>query len=316
MSATPRRRAPAPAWALRVCWTALPFTVGPALAAGLHQAGASARDVASIGLWAGWSVGLLAALVPHPLSLTALRLIAPAAIAAVVGAATLGGVATNHVGSVAVALSWAGVTGAWAFSSPVAEWCANGPAYPNEHRLPLRVPGPLLAGPLALAWCLVLAGLGAGPLLLGTRHWVLGTAALLVGLPVAALLLRSLHALSRRWAVFVPAGLVVHDPLSLVDPVLFRRATILSLRPSPRRSGLAVDLTQRALGLALVLALHEEVELSLLDPPKRGGAKVRAGAVRFTPVRPGAALAEARSRRYPTPAPATTTPPPTTSSPT
>ena len=34
---------------------------------------------------------------------------------------------------------------------------------------------------------------------------------------------RALHQLTQRWLVFVPAGLVVHDHLSVGDPVLFTK---------------------------------------------------------------------------------------------
>jgi len=109
---------------------------------------------------------------------------------------------------------------------------------------------------------------------------------------------RSLHGLSRRWLVFVPAGLVVHDPIALADPVLFQRQVIAAFGPA-RAGTTALDLTQRAPGLALELALTEEVPLVRTTPGQRGGLPAAPRAVLVTPTRPGAVLREAASRRLP-----------------
>ncbi|MDP9071357.1 MAG: hypothetical protein M3N68_08750, partial [Actinomycetota bacterium] len=175
----------------------------------------------------------------------------------------------------------------------------NGAAYPNERRFPLRVPGPLLFGPLPLAWALALAAPAAGALLLAEGRWLAGAVVLAAALPVAALLLRALHGLSRRWVVFVPAGVVLHDPIGLVDPVLFRRPLIEALRPAPAGTD-SLDLTQAAPGLALELVLKEKVPLVLARPGRRTGEPGSSARLLFTPTRPGAVLHEARARRLPT----------------
>lgn len=277
-------------WLVRVLWAALPFAVGPTLADALDGASSPVRTLASAGLWSGWAVGMLAAAVAHPVSLTVLRVLAPAVVV-VAAAAAAGG----HPS--ALAGGWSVVVLAWVFAPAVGAHCVNGPAYPNERRFPLRVPGPLLAGPLLLAWTLALAGLSAGPLLLAARQWVAGAAAALVGLPLAVVLLRSFHNLSRRWTVFVPAGLVLHDPLTLVDPVLFRRQVVARLAPAPPGGDEALDLTQGAPGLALEMALTEAVPVTVMRPGQREGLREAPTRLRFTPTRPGAVLEEARSRR-------------------
>ncbi|MBV9042028.1 MAG: hypothetical protein JOZ68_13555, partial [Acidimicrobiia bacterium] len=81
-------------WLLRAWWAALPFTAGPGLADALRGAADPVRTLASVGLWTGWAAGLTATLVPHPVSLTALRVLAPAAVAAAVAAA-VGGEASD-----------------------------------------------------------------------------------------------------------------------------------------------------------------------------------------------------------------------------
>ena len=123
-------------WVVRLSWIALPFTAGPPLADALDAASRPVQLVASSGLWTGWAVGVVAVLVPHPLSLTALRIVAPASVVAVVAAAT-----ADHVS--ALALVWATVSATWAFAPAFGLACVNGPAYPNERRFPLRVPGAL-----------------------------------------------------------------------------------------------------------------------------------------------------------------------------
>jgi hypothetical protein len=278
-------------WLLRGLWVALPFTVGPALADALHAGSDPVRTLASLGLWAGWAVGVAASLVPHPVSLTALRLLAPATVVASVAASAAGA-------SSALAVVWALVTTAWAFTPAIGVRWVNGPAYPNERRYLLRAPGALLAGPLLTAWVLTAAGIAAGPLLLAARQWVAGAIASAVGLPAAWLLVRSMHNLSRRWAVFVPAGMVLHDPLILLDPVLLQRSTVARLGPAAKGSA-ALDLSQRAPGLALEMSLREEASFAVLVPGNREGRAETTTAFLFTPTRPGTVLDEARRRRLP-----------------
>ena len=174
----------------------------------------------------------------------------------------------------------------------------NGPAYPNELRLPLAVPGPLWLGPLELAWAVTVGAPLGGLLLLAARQWVAGGLVLVVGGAGAVVAARALHGLSRRWVVFVPAGLVLHDPVTLADPVLFERPGIETLRPAPAGSD-SLDLTQRAPGLALELVLWEKVPLVLIRPGRLGGDSGSSARLLFTPTRPGLVLREAAARRIP-----------------
>jgi hypothetical protein len=270
---------------------ALPFTVGPSMADALHAASEPVRTVASLGLWTGWALGVAAGLVPHPVSLTVLRLLAPAVVTSALAAAVAGSPS-------ALAAVWGLVTAAWAFTPGIGATWVNGPAYPNERRYPLRAPGTLLAGPLLLAWGLAVAAVAAGPLLLAARRWVAGGVALAVGLPLTWLLVRSMHNLSRRWAVFVPAGMVLHDPLTLLDPVLLQRSNVARLGPAEISTD-ALDLSQKAPGLALEMTLRDEVTFTLLVPGSREGRPAVTSRFLFTPTRPGAVLEEARRRRLP-----------------
>ena len=278
-------------WALRVVWGGLPFTAGPALGDALGGHSRPVQLVAGIGLWAFWTLVLLAALVPHPISLTAIRCLAPAAAGAALVAAVDGHGSPLAVSTTALAM-------AVAFLPETGTTFVNGPAYPNERRFLLRAPAPLLLGMLPVVWALAMAPLLFGPLLVAARQWVAGGALLVVGLPVAGLLLRAIYGLSRRWLVFVPAGVVLHDPIALTDPVLFRRPLIASIGPAPADTT-ALDLTQAAPGLALELALKEEVPILRSKPGRRLGEPASPSRLLFTPTRPGAVLREAEARGLP-----------------
>ncbi len=282
-------------WLIRAGWLALPFAAGPAYGAALHPHSEAVRLTAAIMLWAGWATVLVATLVPHPLGLTALRSCAPAAAAAAVVAAITGRPSAWAAGA---ALVVAGVDLVLAFAPPTGVLFVNGPAYPNERRYPLRPPGPLLLGPIELSWLVVVGAPVVGVLLLAARAWIAGGLVLLLGLPSAVVLGRSLHGLSRRWLVFVPAGVVLHDPIALLDPVLFPRSTIEALHPAPADSD-SLDLTQGSLGLILELVLTEKVPMTRAKPGRAGGEQGASARLLFTPTRPGQVLAEAATRRVP-----------------
>jgi hypothetical protein len=281
------------AWPARVTWLVLPVVLGPALGYALDDASRPVRVVASTGLWLGWAAVLVATLVPTTVSLTALRVAAPAAVVAAMAAVVAdGGSAATVVGLVGAL-----VTALVAFWPGTGEAFVAGSSYGDERRMPLRVPGPLLAGPLVLVWAAAAAGVAAGPLLLAARQWIAGAAVLAVGLPVAVVAIRSLHTLARRWLVFVPNGVVVHDPLALAEPVLLRRADVRSFGPAPADTA-ALDLTRGALGLALEVTLAPPASVVLAGGGRRGVSEATtAAALLVAPTRPGAVMAEARRRR-------------------
>src|SRR5439155_11041237 len=126
--------------------------------------------------------------------------------AAAVAAAAIGGHRSVAGLVLTIALAFSVTT------AEVATVFANGPAYPNERRFPLRAPAALLVLLAPLAWAVAVAGLTTGPLLLAARQWAAGAVASIAGFALAGVMIRALHTLSRRWAVLVPAGLVLHDP--------------------------------------------------------------------------------------------------------
>jgi hypothetical protein len=280
------------AWPARLTWGVLPLTLGPALGDALGEASRPVQVVASAGAWAVWVGILVATLVPTTASLTVLRIAAPGAAAAGVAALVATGVSATTVLGVATAL----LALLMAAAPETAEAFVDGSSYGDERRMPLKTPLLLLAGPAELAWAAVAAGLCAGPLLLAARQWVAGAVAVAVGVAAAGWGVRVLHTLARRWLVFVPAGLVVHDPLTLVDPILFPRGTVRSVGAAPTGSD-ALDLTGGASGLAVEIRLVDAV--GLLPVPARGRAAelVDVPGVLVSPSRPGRVVAEARRRR-------------------
>jgi hypothetical protein len=278
-------------WLARLTWLALPLVAGPALGDALDGASRPVQLVASIGLWVGWAGVLVATLVPATVTLTVLRIAAPAAVAAAVAATIAGGPSGADVAALVGTL-----LAALATVAPfTVEAFVDGSSYGEERRLPLRVPGVLALGPIPVVWALVVAGMVTGPLLLAARQWVAGAVALVAGALAVWWGVRVLHTLARRWVVFVPAGMVVHDPLALVEPVLLRRGVVTALGPAPADTR-ALDLTRGALGLALEVRLAEPVPLLVLRGRGRSET-VTTGAMLITPSRPGALLTEARDRR-------------------
>jgi hypothetical protein len=242
-------------WCARLIWALLPVSAGAAVNDALNRWSVAPARVAAVLLWAAWTIGLVALLAPRPWGLTALRVTAPAAV--VVSVLSIDGSATA---SAALAVSSCVVAAAFALSAPVAQASGNALAYGDEIRFPLRVPLSLFLGPVPLAVALIGAGVSVGPLLLGTQHYLAGIVVTVVGVAVALTLARSLHSLALRWVVLVPAGLVVVDPLTLVDPVLMRREQIRAVSRSQNS-------TTGDGGLDLRLGtLPGTIEVSLREP--------------------------------------------------
>lgn len=301
------------AWPARVLWVALALVASGPLGDALHHRSTPVVAVAAVVLWSAWGVGLAALLVPRTTSLTVVRAVVPGGLAATAWAATRHGAPTGlAIASVTVAaLAVVAALSPW-----VAESFVDGSAYGRERRTPLRTP-PLLAGLLApLTWAVISAGAVAGPLLLAAHRWAVGGVLLVAGWPLAYAGARSLHQLARRWIVIVPAGLVLHDPLTMPEPQLFLRAGIRRVGPAEDpatvgaealtaeglpagRAIVTEDLTAGASGLALELVLDEPVEL-LLRAKGRKATETRAvDRVLFTPSRPLVVLEAARGRKIP-----------------
>jgi hypothetical protein len=115
------------------------------------------------------------------------------------------------------------------------------------------------------------------------------------------LLSRSLDSLSRRWAVLVPAGFVVVDPLSLSDPVLFLREHIHHLAPEVPATAPddVLDLRLGAGAGSVSVRFDEEVELTRAARGRHGGTTVTTAELMVAVARREEMLRKAAERRLP-----------------
>ena len=280
-------------WCTRVTWALLPVTTGAAFADAIDGWSTGPSRLAAVFLWAIWAAGLFALFAPRPWGLTLLRVVAPCGFACVAVSS-----ASTSAASAMLALASSGVAAILALSAPTASATANSHAYGDEQRFVLRIPMPLLLGPIPVAVALVALGIVSGPLLLADGRYLVGALATIVGVPVAALVVRALHPLSCRWFVLVPAGIAIADPLTLTDAVLVRREHIATLRRTATAAlpADALDLRLGTLAGTIVMELTEPVEFGRRRG--RGSAEVLAPQlVALAVVRADAAIAQARRRR-------------------
>ncbi len=276
-------------WPFRVLWVILPLTTGPLFATALADADEPFQTTASIGLWAVWAAVLVVSMVPRTTTLTAIRVAGPAGLVATIWAAVeVGGDATNAA-IVGVCTAAAAIVAL--LSADLGRAFVAGSAYGAEQRLPLRAPAAVFIGPLPLAWAIAVAGIALGPILLAAQRWVAGAIVTAVGLPLAGFAIRSLHVLSRRWLVLVPAGVVLHDQMALREPVLFPRSDVLGLGPAAADTD-ALDLTLGSFGLALQIDLEQAIDVGLRrrDAGTDELALTPLRAFLFTPTQPGAVM--------------------------
>lgn len=280
---------------LRIAWITLPVTAGALARDALQPWSAATSATAEVLLWVAWLVVLVAVLAPRPIGLTASRTGAPLALTATVIAVASDRASALSSMSALVATTLCVVLAA---TPSFARSCAQGAAYGDEERFPLKVPPALFLGVLPIAVLAVGAGIVAGPLLVAGGDTALGIVALVVGWPLAAVLLRSLHLLSRRWAILVPAGFVIADPMTLTDPVLFVREHILGLGPADPQIRPSDDTTDLRLGAAhgsLALLLDDDAEI--YRRVRGGGRAVFTHLLMIAPVSSAVLLERAAARR-------------------
>jgi hypothetical protein len=279
-------------WCARVAWVALPFTAGLAYAHALDDWSRAPAIVAIVLLWGAWLAGAVALLAPRPWGFALLRVLAPVAVVTAAGASAP---ASTRVSAITVAV----VAAVLVLGAPVARAAANSLSYGNEDRYPLTVPITLACLPLPLAIAAVSLGIASGPLLLADGRIAAGVAALVVGFPLAALAANSLYALSKRWLVLVPAGVVVVDPLTIADPVLLPREEVATVSIGSGRLGAGVlDLRLGPARGAVTIALRAPAPF--VRRQGRAGARVvTTDVVRIGIVDRATFGRVARSRRLP-----------------
>lgn len=282
-------------WLIRIAWSSLPFALGEPLASiGLgHQHGVGV--MLGVGGWVIWTIGLIALLVPFLATLTIIRMLAPvplaASLAAVVSADDSGSVESVIVATLVSFIILIGV-----FSSEIGHEYTQASAYGDERRYPLRIPAPLLIL-IPIGWLLTVATTVTGLLASAAGRPLVGIPLSIVGAALTTGFARRCHRISRRFAVFVPAGFALHDHLALADTAMFRRTEIDTLSLAARSTD-ALDLTAGALGPAVELTLREMgMVVRAGTMQSRQGVSVHVRSLMFSPSRPGRLLAEAARRQ-------------------
>jgi hypothetical protein len=276
---------------LQLLWVLLPFTAGSVIG-DLARSGPTPGDTVFIVMcWLVWGAVVVATAVPHPISLTVIRLLGPVPLL------------VTSIALVMVGADWLGVVGlactlgaaAAAISAPVADLCVDGASYGDERRFALRAPAAFLVGPIPVFWALSVGASVIGTLLLCRTKWIPGAICLQAAAATAKPAIAAFHGLARRWLVFVPAGVTIVDHLVLTDPALLPRSAIAGFGPALEGTT-ATDLTSAAPGLVLEFQLRHGVELGLRTS-KDEGEIVVAERVLITPMRPGTVMTVAGERK-------------------
>ena len=248
-------------------------------------------------MWIAYALVLGALLLPGPRALTVARIGMPAGALELGFAAASSDSAASLEIAAAVAQLVCVLGTVVVFHPAYAEAQVDAASYGNERRFLLRPPGPVVVALVVPMGAVAVAGVAAGPLLLADRGWLAGIVAAAAGLPVAAFAAHTLYRLSRRWLVFVPNGLVVHDHLAVAEPLPLGRRSVASIGPA-RAGTAAADLTAQAFGMALELRLTGPVKAGVMTGRNRSEERSLT-ALLVSPSRPAAVLATAERRGLP-----------------
>ena len=284
-------------WLARVTWLALALVPGalsvPEVSGeALRASDDVGRISAVVLLWLAWAVVAFGMIVLHPLSLAAVRWLSPMIAIHVCWMALVADDAPEVWARLAAALC-ALVAVAVMLRAEFGARHVQAAAYGHERRHLLRPPVAVIL-PSALVW-LVAWALGAVGL--HAEPSVATAVAALASALVAAFGWRRVSVLARRWLVFVPAGIAVHDPLMLRDTFMVRRHDVraVGLAEHSPSSDDSFDITGTTWGqpVQVTLAHLHDVSLSSFGARMtRTLDRVHVRALRIAPTRADFALRE------------------------
>lgn len=281
-------------WVARLAWLLVAIVGGSAIDAAVDGRSDAVRWTAAIGGWTLWGVVAAALAIESVRSLTIARIGTPLALVATVAAAIAG---APLVELVALGLPAFAATAAVS-AAELGRRFVQASAYGDEERFPLRAP--VAAGAAAVtAWVVWALCLLSGPLLVAARSWIAGIVLSALAVAGTWFLVPRWHRLTQRWLVFVPAGLVVRDPVVLADTVMLRTAQVGELRLA-RAGTEAADLTGPASGYVVEVTTHESVTaVYAFTPAHPNGRAIHMTSFLVCPSRPGEALRVAAQRGLP-----------------
>jgi hypothetical protein len=272
-------------WLPRLLWLAAGASGAVSIGNAIEARSSAVRGVVTAGGWLVWGIGVVALVVPSVLGLTAMRMTAAVALGAATVSWVGGGGAVAGGAFVACALLGALFIG----SSEFGHQCVQASAYGDEQRFLLRPPVAFIV-PVALAGAVWMAAVVAAPLLLATGMWIAGGVTAIAAATLTWLLAPRFHVLSRRWLVFVPAGVVVHDQVVLGETLMVARANVAGVDLALADTE-AADLTGPASGHAVEVSV-KTMETALLASTRANpkGAALHVQSFIVAPSRPGAVM--------------------------
>ena len=275
-------------WITRIAWITAALLPN-SLMTNISQLGSHANVVLDAQSWTLWAIVLVALWVPHPIALTAGRMLSPLVV--LIMGSRLGSAEWSPLAIFAVLL--AAVTCVLIFTAEFGAEQAQAGAFGDERRFLLRPPAPLVL-PTIIGWLLFALALIGAPLVIASSPWPLAIPLAVIALVVLWFAPQRLHQLSRRWLVRVPAGWVVHDAVLLQDNILVRTHELQSMIPAPSTTK-AFDLTGLTSGTPLEICMRDSMTVRLTPFAARLTKTldvVHAKAILVSPTRSSAPLAK------------------------
>ena len=250
---------------------------------------AAVRTTVAIGGWVLWGIGVVALVVPSTLALTVMRMISALAF----GAAVLSWSAGAPAASGATFLACTSICALLIGGADFGHRCVQASAYGDEQRFLLRPPAAFMP-PIVIAGLVWVAMVLAAPLLLAAGQWIIGFAVAVVAALLSWLLLSRFNALSRRWLVLVPVGIVVHDRVVLAETLMVLQSEVAGIDLALAGTE-AADFTGPAAGHAVEIGLRS-MTTAILAPAKNSprGTALHVQSFIVAPSRPGAVLRATR----------------------
>ncbi|MCX6535697.1 MAG: hypothetical protein NT119_03975 [Actinobacteria bacterium] len=277
---------------LRVLLGCLPF-IGAGVGGLLDDRSAPVQMTGTTLAWAVWGTVVIASFISHPISLTVLRIGTPMVAGFMIFVALNQDTSVGQIISAAVSVAVLLLS----FSADIGSIYVQASAYGDEKRFALRPPVVLIA-PILLSALIADLSIISLPLLVAAKSWPVAIVSL-VGLYISArYFLPRIHSLSRRWLVFVPAGVVIHDEIVLSINLMIRKQELSQIQLA-RDNSAAADLSALTWGVPLEFSFNKPLDVSLTSI----GAKhlntvsaIHAQSVLVATSRPGAVLSAYKTK--------------------